>query len=539
MTVQYSVGPIGGAKTTGGQDSLRSSRWLLAAFVAMMLVLTFLTARDGLNNLYFRWTSEEEYGYGFLTVALVPFFIWKRWAQLRALTNDNKWPGLALLIAAQLFAIVGSLGESYLAGQIALIVTLLALGMLVFGSTSFRVFAPLAVLMLLTLPLPYTLQAMLTIKLQLLSTDIGVAIVRLIGVPIFAEGNVIDLGLYKLQVAEACSGLRYLLPLICISFLLAYIYKAPMWKRALVVLSAAPITVLINSFRIAVVAVLVDNFGPQDADGFLHQFEGWIVFLVGALLLAFEILALERFKVAHFNDKLAIDGPAEALPQGKPVTLSTSAVSALVAAAVALGAIVAIGHANENLIRPSRENFVSFPRQLANWSGREQSLDNDVINTLRATDTYNGDFVSPTAGKIPVNFFVAYYDALNKSGAIHSPRVCLPGGGWEFAAFEERPFSELSSGMDGSYNRIIIQKGEQKSLVYYWFQQRERQTASEFGMKYFLLLDGINRGRKDGALVRLFTPIADNTAVALTAADDRLRDFGKVVVPQLPKYLPR
>ena len=95
------------------------------------------------------------------------------------------------------------------------------------------------------------------------------AVIQLFGIPVYVEGNIIDLGVYKLQVAEACSGLRYLLPLTCISVLVAYLYKAPFWKKALLVVSAAPLTVLINSFRIAITAVLVNSFGISMAEGFL------------------------------------------------------------------------------------------------------------------------------------------------------------------------------------------------------------------------------------------------------------------------------
>ena len=184
------------------------------------------------------------------------------------------------------------------------------------------VFAPLAVLLLLTIPLPYTLQAIVTVKLQLLSTQIGEAAIRLFGIPVFVEGNVIDLGQYKLQVAEACSGLRYLLPLTAISFILAYLYKAPFWKKAILVASAAPITILINSFRIAVIAVLVDNFGTQMAEGFLHQFEGWVVFIFGALLLGLEMLALERFRFANVNVDLVLGSRIAASGVAKPISFS-------------------------------------------------------------------------------------------------------------------------------------------------------------------------------------------------------------------------
>ena len=92
------------------------------------------------------------------------------------------------------------------------------------------------------------------------------------------------------------------------------------------------------------------------------------------------------------------------------------------------------------------------------------------MNVLKATDYYAGDFLN--ASVAPVNFFVAYYDFLNKSAAIHSPRVCLPGSGWEFASFEERDFSELAPAYPAHTTMLGYKKGEQKTLMYYWFQQR-------------------------------------------------------------------
>ena len=277
--------------TTAARATLRSvqkkspllaSRLWMTGLLCLCFVLICLTARDALSDLYFRWAHEDEYGYGFLIVALVPFLLWRCWPSLLAGSSNRFWFGLAVIIVAQALIILSALGESYYVEQIALIASFMGIGLVVFGVGAFRVLLPIAVLLLLTLPLPFTLQAMLTIRLQLISTELAEAIIRLFGIPVYVEGNVIDLGIYQLQVAEACSGLRYLLPMFCLSFLVAYLYKAPFWKKALLVVSAAPITIGINSFRIAVTAVLVNLFGTQMAEGFLHEFEGWIIFLLGS-----------------------------------------------------------------------------------------------------------------------------------------------------------------------------------------------------------------------------------------------------------------
>jgi exosortase D (VPLPA-CTERM-specific) len=537
MTVQYSRRLGAEPAVKAKLPSLLGSRWAVAAFVVLSVALVSLTARDGLANLYGRWWYEEEYGYGFLAAALVPFFLWTRRHVVQALSTDTKWPGLVLVTVAQLSGVLGALGESYFIEQIAFVFTLLGLAVVVFGTGPIRIFVPLTLILLLTIPLPYTLQAMVTVKLQLISTEIGVAAIRLVGIPVFVEGNIIDLGQYKVQVAEACSGLRYLLPLTCISLILAYLYRAPLWKKAVIVASAPVIAVLINSFRIAVIAVLVDNYGSHMAEGFLHQFEGWVVFLVGAVLLGVEILVLERFRLANLNMESLFDGPMASLRVGKSISLNGSAIAALCGCALALAAATSIASAYEYAPKPVRQDFANFPRQIGNWSGREGQLEPAILDALKATDTYTGDF-SEASTRVPVNLFVAYYDSLSKGAAIHSPRVCLPGSGWEFASFEERDFGELAPGVSGTFNRVVIQKGEQKILMYYWFHQRERRTANEFSMKYYLLVDSFKKSRKDGALVRIYTTIAageSNTA----EADRRLRAFAESALPRMNEYLPQ
>ena len=128
--------------------------------------------------------------------------------------------------------------------------------------------------MIFAIPLPYFIDASLSLKLQLISSQLGAFFIRLFQVPVYLDGNIIDLGTYKLQVVDACSGLRYLFPLLSLSFLAAYLFHAPIWQRVLVLLSSIPITILMNGFRIGMVGVTVDRWGPRMADEALHFFEG-------------------------------------------------------------------------------------------------------------------------------------------------------------------------------------------------------------------------------------------------------------------------
>ena len=103
--------------------------------------------------------------------------------------------------------------------------------------------------------------------------------------PVYLEGNVIDLGVYKLQVAEACSGLRYLFPIMSFTYVFAVLYRGPVWHKLVLLLSAVPLAVLMNSFRIGVIGILVDRHGIAEAEGFLHVFEGWVIFLACIAIL--------------------------------------------------------------------------------------------------------------------------------------------------------------------------------------------------------------------------------------------------------------
>jgi exosortase len=110
------------------------------------------------------------------------------------------------------------------------------------------------------------------------SSELGVFFLQLANVPVFLEGNIIDLGVLRLHVAEACSGLRYLFPILSFSYIFAVLYRGPMWHKAVLLISAAPITVFMNSLRIAVAGIIAQRYGTDWLEGFTHFFEGWVIF---------------------------------------------------------------------------------------------------------------------------------------------------------------------------------------------------------------------------------------------------------------------
>jgi EpsI family protein len=153
-----------------------------------------------------------------------------------------------------------------------------------------------------------------------------------------------------------------------------------------------------------------------------------------------------------------------------------------------------------------------------------------MLDDYVLADYVNGD------GDV-VNFYVAYYDSQRKGEAVHSPRSCLPGGGWQMRDFGLRELKSVSiNGKPLHVNRTLIELGNQRQLVYYWFQQRGRVIDSEFAVKWYLFWDALTRHRTDGALVRLITPLAAASSEA--EADRRLTDLASRVAPDLTRFVP-
>lgn len=388
------------------------------------------------------------------------------------------------------------------------------------------------------LPLPQFVYWQLTIFLQLVSSELGVWFVRLAGVPVFLEGNIIDLGVYKLQVAEACSGLRYLFPILSFSYLFGILYRGPFWHKALLFLMAAPLTVLMNAFRIGMIGVLVNSYGIGHAEGFLHFFEGWVIFGACVAILFATAVLLQRLTrdPKPLADTIDLDTTGFAA-QARRLPAIAPARGIMVAAAMTLAVTVAfVATPPRTPVVVDRDPFVLFPRDLGGWSGVVEPLEPDIARVLGATDYINATYLAPGEAA-HVNFFSAWYEKQTEGSGIHSPEVCLPVGGWEVFSIVPTPIT-ISGTVYGTFNvnRAVIQKGLSRQLVYYWFEQRGKRMTNDYLAKASVVWDSLTIGRTDGALLRVVTPIGTNETEA--EAEARMQRFMVEALARLPRFIP-
>jgi exosortase D (VPLPA-CTERM-specific) len=282
---------------------------------------------------------------------------------------------------------------------------------------------------------------------------------------------------------------------------------------------------------------LVELQGPSAAEGFLHYFEGWVIFMACMAVLIGEIWLLSRVGRDRrpFAEAFNLDLPSDGMTRTRisPRTLVKPFIATAIVVMAALPAVVLLDKRSE--ILPDRAEFAAFPMNLGEWQGKRGRIENIYLDVLKLDDYLMADFVKAENGL--VNFYVTYYASQRKGESAHSPRTCIPGGGWQIKEITQRGIDgATANGVPLSVNRVIIQKGDSRQIVYYWFQQRGRNITNEYLVKWYIFWDALTRNRSDGALVRLTAYVQPGSPPE--AADQQLTDFAKNVAGQLKSYIP-
>lgn len=530
-----------GGSAGGGLAALGAvgpGAWLMAVHLAAGVAVFWY----GIASLVDAWQTPE-YSHGPI-IPLLSLFMYLREMKSvppteRAVTD--RWPGVVAVVLALALGVVGLLVRIPDLVTYALILWIGGTIAICYGLRRGWYFWPSVLHLVFMLPLPQFLYWPLSIWLQGVSSVIGVELIQMAGVPVFLDGNVIDLGVYKLLVAEACSGLRYLFPVMSFSYVFSILYTGPLWHKAVLLLSAAPITVLMNSFRIGVIGVMVDQVGIGWAEGFLHAFEGWVIFIACVLILFALAALMQRLGPDPRPLGESIDLDFDGIPQQAARFARIAATPALVAATALTATSAVAWHLapERRAAEIERTPLALFPRRIDDWSGTRSVLPTAIEDVLAADDYLSVSFAAP-GEPAPIDLFVAYYDSQTEGSGIHSPEVCIPQGGWEVSRWQ-RTTIDVSGAVTGGdtlieANRAVIQKGLSRQIVIYWFEQRGRRLASDYEAKALTVWDSLTEGRSDGALVRLITPILQGESE--DEAEARLKGFIPDAMRRLAEHVP-
>jgi exosortase D (VPLPA-CTERM-specific) len=520
-------------ETATGTIKLRRSDWrnwggLFALLVALSVVIGVWRSLD---PLVVTW-GQQEYSHAWFILPLAALIFLQRFRCIQF--GGARVPGILLAVFSVLVMLLGWGTGSYTLSVDGAIFGIIGFVWSSFGTRAMRTLGGPLVYLFFMVPLPLAIYISTSTEMQLLASQLGMALISLFGVHATLDGNVITLASAKLEVAEACSGLRYLFPLVSFAFLTAMLLEDRFWKKALLVLSSVPIAIVLNAGRIAMIAILIDRFNIDTSSGSAHAFEGFAVFALCILVLFFELWCLVRIGATRgrfvASDLMVFDSRALRRVMAWPVARP----------AILAGLILLIGSccvaslpARTGVV-PQRQPFALFPMNFKDWRGVPHTLDGDSLNALELTDYLLADFTRDANPGMPVNLYVAYYVSQRAGVHLHSPELCIPGGGWTFLR-QSVVTLPLAGGKSIPANRIVIERRGVRQLVYYWFQERGRHIARESMRKYYGLKDALLDRRTDGALVRVVVPIvAEDEAEADSLATKMVADTSLLLEPFVP-----
>ncbi len=505
--------------------------------LALYSILLFFVYRTSLAYLFAKW-QDEDFTYCYIIPFIVLYLIWEKKERLTAVPSLPSWKGLYLLIPGLALFWLGELGGEFTMLFLSLWLVIVSLCWLHLGWRKLALIAFPLVYGLASFVPPNALYLPLTFRLKLISSQIGVKLMQLYGLSAYREGNIIDLGFTQLQVVDACSGLRYVIPLFLMGVLLAYYYRASMWKKIVLVISTVPIAVITNSLRIASVGILYQFMGAAAAEGFFHDFSGWFIFIAGLALLLLEMWGMNRIFREKQNSGVRSQETGERILEADERPQTRQPLPALkqsLAAMVLLLVTLAVAHGVDFREKtPLTRPFSGLPLQIAEWSGTRTVMEQQFLDVLKLSDYATIYYRDPDGREI--SLYVAFNSSQSKGEATHSPATCLPGSGWDFRESGNASIPG-TAGATMQVSRAFMEKSGVRQLVYYWFPQRGRVLTNLYQIKLYNFWDALTRQRTDGALVRIISPVYDNETPADTEA--RLQVFTKEIVPVLNTFLPR
>jgi exosortase len=258
-------------------------RFALASATIFLLV-TALYFRV-LGKLVTDWWMIPDFSHGFLVPFFAAFLIWEKRETLRSIKLRPSWSGVAVIALGLVVLLLGIYGSELFLSRVSLIIVMAGLTLCFGGRQLLKELRFVLLVLMLAIPLPAIVFNQITFPLQILASKLASGLLPLFGVPVLREGNIIELPVMKLEVAEACSGIRSLMSLFTLAVFYGYFLEKSNTRRVLLVLASIPIAIAANAVRILGTGLCVQYWDPDKAMGFFHEFSGWVIFLVSLACL--------------------------------------------------------------------------------------------------------------------------------------------------------------------------------------------------------------------------------------------------------------
>jgi exosortase D (VPLPA-CTERM-specific) len=501
-----------------------AQKYILPGLIGAVYLLAFIPVFEKLGV---HWNQGDN-SYCYLVVPLFLYLCWEKRAEFYF--DQFSWSpwGIALVLLSILCLIAGELGSMETLLYIGVWGCVVGVLVILYGLRLRQLIFPVLILAFIV-PMPPFINRMLTFNLKLAASTLSVLFMQLAGISVFQDGNIIDIGITQLQVVDACSGLRYFVPLILMALLFGYFYCRRLWPKIVLLLVVPPLSIVVNGLRIFVTGKLHLWGHAELAEDFFHDFSGWLVFMIAGALLFGTSMVLKRFgPQGRGAVEPAVDTGAKAVPSMVPMALT------VVLCVVFAGTGWALQKLPSSANLPARKSFEAFPMVIDGWQAKRHYLSDDILNSLWADDYLSATY-SRRGLPNKVQMLIPFYEYQGTRHTAHAPQSCMLGGGWAMLESGERVMT-TTSGIDLQLRTIIWQKGDTRLLGSYFFFQRGRVITSPWMNKYWLMVDAFTKRRTDGALVRVEMTLSPGQS--LDEAYTILESFVGEVLSILPQYVP-
>jgi exosortase len=273
------------------RKSLDASVWVKAIILGGLVAFLYYRI---LANLAMDWWTDPNFSHGFLIPFFSGFVVWQKRKRLGGVHPSPSWFGLVVIAGSLAMLVVGVLGAELFLSRSSFVFLLAGLVIYFYGWGHFRILLFPWAFLFFMIPIPAIIFNQIAFPLQFLAAKMASSLLSTIGVPVLRDGNIIQLPTMTLEVAEACSGIRSLMSLGALAVIFGYFVETRNLPRVILALSSIPIAVAANGMRIMGTGLLGNYWDPDKAQGFFHEFEGWVIF-VSSLVMLFALQAVMRW----------------------------------------------------------------------------------------------------------------------------------------------------------------------------------------------------------------------------------------------------
>lgn len=255
--------------------------WLqIGWFTGLLLALYFSVFQPMVDE----WSTQEEMGHGFFVPVLSAYIVWLKRAELAATPVKTFWPAILLVFWGFAQTLIGIRGAEFSVSRTGVFLSIIGVIWTLCGTEILKKLALPLFLLLFAIRIPLFIYSQITQPLQMFASQVAEVVLSGIGIPCLRNGNVLELPNARLQVVEACSGIRSLISLTFLSVVYGYFFERRMWLRIALFFLTIPIAIIANAGRVTITGILY-QYKREWAEGVYHTMEGWVIFMVALAVL--------------------------------------------------------------------------------------------------------------------------------------------------------------------------------------------------------------------------------------------------------------